>query len=98
MALALPRASAASSKQAEVDADSLICLGCPAIAAYERFARRTGSRGDESVIGCATIDAELDKAGDEGTILVSGEHDIRFGESSGKEVPHKGRCHAMRWR
>ena len=71
-------------------------MGCPAIAAYERFARRASGRGDESIVGSAAIDAELDKAGDEGTVLVSREHDVRFWEPSGKEIAHQGRGYAVR--
>src|SRR6266540_3629467 len=59
-----------STEQEEVGAQSLVGLGCPAIAAYEHLTRATSSRGDQRIVRGAATDSELNEAWNEGSIVV----------------------------
>ena len=88
----------ASAKDAELRAESLVGLGCPAIAAQKHGARGARRRSDEGVVDWAAANAELDEAGNQGLVAVAVEGDIRIWEAIGKKVSNERRRDAVRRR
>src|SRR5215471_19370585 len=89
---------AASTDQAELDADPLVRLHCPSVAAYEDIVGRARGRGDQGIVRRSAADSDFDKARDQSAVFSGTKRHARLGEASSEEVPHEVPGDAVGWR